>query len=258
MTTLFIWLTFGLVAYFIYKAFAAPKPAPRARLESSRDEPLDAAGWNTDIEFSPSNPRPVTARLKLNYRDAQGAVTERIVQAKECDTANAQGYLIGFCEMRDDIRTFRLDRIVRATDMDTGEIIGDMLAWADANYRSSPAASAAALLDDAADALRGLFYIGKADGRFTKKEKELFLAFCHRVSGDARITFKQIEEICATLPMPSMQAYKLICGRLAKDGSAELKAAVLETAEAMIATEKTVAAEEAEALAYMKKRFEKA
>lgn len=252
MGTIIFWL---IVIYILYRlAKAMMKPGNRY----GDDDPLDSTNWDSDIEYVQSNPRPVNARLKLKYRDVKGAATERIVQANECDVSNPQGYLIGFCEMRQAIRTFRLDRIAQAIDMETGEIIPNMLTWAESSYKTSPAYTVTQLLDNAADALRGLFYIGKADGRFTKKEKELFLAFCHKVSGDERITLKQIEEACIYLPMPSMQAYKLICGRLAKEVGADIRAAVLETAEAMIATEKKVSPEEAEALAYMKKRFEAA
>lgn len=254
MGTLLLVLTvFGALLYIVSKLRRSPPRADHAPA-SDDDEPLDRPGWDASVEYAPSTPRPIDARLKLIYRDASGTTTERIVQAKECDITDPAGYLIGYCELRNEIRTFRLDRIIRATDMATGEIIDNLLAFAEASFRASPSHSIIQLLDDSADALRGLFYIGKADGRFTKKEKELFLSFCHQASGDARITMKQIEEACASLPMPSMQAYKLICGRLAK-ASDELKANILQTAEAMIATEKTVAVEEAEALAYMRKRF---
>lgn len=252
MGTLIFWL---IVIYILYRvAKAMLKPASN----SGDEDPLDSPRWDSDVEYVPSTPRPVNARLKLKYRDVKGAATERIVQANECDTSNPQGYLIGFCEMRQAVRTFRLDRIAQAIDMETGEIIPNILAWAEVSYKSSPAYAVIQLLDNAADALRGLFYIGKADGRFTKKEKELFLAFCHKVSGDERITLKQIEEACTYLPMPSMQAYKLICGRLAKEVGADIRESILVTAEAMIATEKKVSPEEAEALSYMKKRFEAA
>lgn len=261
-TVLFILAVAGIVVYLAYRARTATTSHPRGwdapdsipqRLLAV-DEALDRPGWDVAAAYAPSNPKPIDASLKLHYRDASGTTTIRVVQAQECDTTNPEGYLIGYCELRQDIRTFRIDRIQRAIDMATGEIIDDLCAFAEASFKASPAHSIIQLLDDSADALRGLFYIGKADGRFTKKEKELFLAFCHHASGDARITIKQIEDACAYLPQPSMQAYKLICGRLAQ-ASDELKAGVLQTAEAMIATEKTVAPEEVEALAYMRKRF---
>ncbi len=227
------------------------KPGPRAK---TAEESLDAAGWDTPADLQPSNPRPIQATLALIYRDAYGSPSERYVDVRECDTTNRAGYLIGYCHLRRDIRTFRIDRIQRATDVDTGEIIADLNAYAAMKYAASPIASLEKLLDDAMDAMRALFFIGKADGRFTAKEKAVFLDYCRRATGDHRISAQQIDAACKCLPTPSLQAYKLICGRLAKLDEAK-RTDIQKAAEAMVATEKTTSPEEAEAIAYMDRRF---
>lgn len=222
--------------------------------DGKEDDDLDDDDWNPGLEYVPSNPRPISATLRLTYCDASGSTTERLVDVRECDTANPSGYLIGFCHLRQSIRTFRLDRVKRAVDAETGELIASLTNYASRMYTESPVASLESLFKDSTDALRGLFFIAKADGRFTKKEKEIFLSFCHQSSGDARISMKQIERACSELPVPSMQAYKLICGRLSKLPDNQRKV-IVDTAEAMVATERTIAAQEAEALAYLKKRL---
>ncbi|MDO9227146.1 MAG: WYL domain-containing protein [Pseudomonadota bacterium] len=258
----------GLMAYGLWrwsgsgkariKAAAQLPPTP-SRINvmvdvAATEEPLDAPDWDAQDDFTPSNPRPIQSQLKLSYRDAAGALTDRQVDVKECDTSNPTGYLIGHCHLRGAIRTFRLDRIHRAVDLETGEIINSLTAWAAAKYEESPIASLDKLLGAAADPLRALFYIGKADGRFTAKEKKIFLSYCHTVSGDARITLHQIEQLCAQMEIPTQQAFKLICGRIGKlEDAARLQ--VLNAAEAMVATEKTVSGQEAEALEYLHKRL---
>ena len=159
-----------------------------------------------------------------------------------------------FLSMRNAIRTFRLDRIQHAVDLETGEIIPDMTAYAAQKYAESPTASLDKLLGDAADSLRALFYIGKADGRFTAKEKKIFLDFCQAAAGDARITQRHIDDLCAQMDIPTQQSFKLICGRIAKSGH-EKGQQVLRAAEAMIATEKTISGNEAEALDYLRRRL---
>lgn len=238
------------IAYHFWKKHQQPG----ARL-SSIDDALDSDNWDTPSDLVPSNPRPIQATLRLSYRDASGSATERHVTVRECDTTNPAGYLIGHCQLRDSIRTFRMDRIKRAIDVETGEVITSLTDYAAKKYAESPVAALDSLLADSADALRALFYIGKADGRFTAKEKQVFLAYCQQASGDERITLKQIEKACRDIPVPTMQAFKLICGRLGKLEPAR-RAGILQAAEEMIATEKTIAAEEAEAMAYMKKRLD--
>lgn len=222
--------------------------------EIDTEEPLDAPGWDAQRSFVPSDPKPIQARLRLSYQDAGGLLSERIVDVRECDTRNPEGCLIGHCHLRNAIRTFRLDRIRRAVDLETGEIIPEMTAYAAQKYAESPTASMDKLLGDAADSLRALFYIGKADGRFTAKEKKIFLDFCQAAAGDARITQRHIDDLCAQMDIPTQQSFKLICGRIAKSGHDQGQQ-VLRAAEAMIATEKTISGNEAEALDYLRRRL---
>ena len=233
------------------------KPCDSGRNRSTHDvieDSLDAADWSLPRDVVLSQPKPVQAHLRIGYRDSVGKITERNVAVKECETQNLGGYMIGFCELRQSIRTFRLDRIAQATDLETGEVIRDVREFAARRYAESPIAALDALLEKSADPIRALFYIGKADGRFTAKEKQIFLSYCQSAAGDERITMRQIEDICKQMSVPTKQAFKLICGRLSKLEPTE-RSAILNAAETMIAIEKTVSVEEAEALAYMRKRL---
>ena len=245
-------LTVGL--YLWWKARKKPHTLVTITRDTADYANIDSPQWDTTAEYAPSNPKPVGGSLKLTYRDSAGQGTEREVQVRECDTLNPSGYLTGHCQLRDQFRTFRIDRIERAVDLETGEIVEDITAWALSRYQASPAFAMEELLNTAADALRALFYIGKADGRFTKKEKAVFLQYCQAQSGASHITLADIDRACATLPPPSMQAFRLICGRLAKLDAAA-RTAILDASEQMVATEKTISPEEAEALAYLRKRI---
>ena len=54
-------------------------------------------------------------RLSLDYRDEAGASTERIVRPLGLWFWGAVWTLVAWCEMREDFRVFRLDRILGAT-----------------------------------------------------------------------------------------------------------------------------------------------
>ena len=58
-------------------------------------------------------------RLALSYRDAEGQATERIVRPLGLWFWGKVWTLVGWCELREDFRMFRLDRIGAMTD--TGE-----------------------------------------------------------------------------------------------------------------------------------------
>lgn len=55
-------------------------------------------------------------RLHLDYRDEGGAATERVVRPLGLLFWGRTWTLVAWCELRDDFRAFRLDRIARETD----------------------------------------------------------------------------------------------------------------------------------------------
>lgn len=56
------------------------------------------------------------AVLNLTYADAKGRLTRRRVHPLHLETRWGQVYLVAFCELRQDERSFRLDRIVAVDD----------------------------------------------------------------------------------------------------------------------------------------------
>jgi hypothetical protein len=72
----------------------------------------------------------VRAHLKLAYRDADGVLTDREVVVSKY-FSDGDGYIEAFCKLRKDSRTFRIDRIKEAVDLDTGEVlpVSRMRSW---------------------------------------------------------------------------------------------------------------------------------
>lgn len=54
-------------------------------------------------------------KIRLSYRDEGGAVSERIIWPVTVAYRETVRMLIGWCELRQDFRTFRTDRVVNAT-----------------------------------------------------------------------------------------------------------------------------------------------
>lgn len=73
--------------------------------------PPDDSGWRARLA------RAVTARrrVRLVYQDAAGQVTERRVRPLDVTFDAREWRLIGWCELRQDFRVFRLDRMTSVT-----------------------------------------------------------------------------------------------------------------------------------------------
>jgi DNA polymerase-3 subunit epsilon len=70
-----------------------------------------------ELEEALENARPVL----MDYLDAQGNATQRMIQPLHVRRHNGELLLVAHCHLRDDRRTFKLDRIVRLTRIDAAE-----------------------------------------------------------------------------------------------------------------------------------------
>jgi tellurite resistance protein len=216
-------------------------------------ENIDKDEWEGSF-WEVAQPLPAKAKLRLNYTDGAGRKTERTVDVRQFGTLGTNSLLIGHCNMRDATRTFRSDRIESCIDEETGEIVSDVRLHLQTKYDQSPDSAKDQLLDGEYDTLRVLLYVGKADGQLRSAEKSVIRDTCIQITDDSRLTDSAIDDLLANLDVPTLQAFKLAVGRLAKRDQAA-QTVVMTAAEKIVATQKTVHQAEQEALDYMRKRF---
>jgi tellurite resistance protein len=216
-------------------------------------ESIDKDEWEGSF-WEVLQPLSAKARLRLKYTDGAGRKTERTVDVRQFGSMGPNTLLIGHCNMRDATRTFRSDRIESCIDEETGEVVSDVRAYLQSKYEQSPDRTKDLLLEGEYDTLRVLLYVGKADGQFRAAEKAVIRETCIAITNDSRLTDSTIEELYVNMAVPTLHAFKLAVGRLAKRDKAA-QSVVMAAAEKMVATQKTVHQAEQEALDYMKKRF---
>lgn len=239
---------------------ALPPPALRVELshplptaEQFESEPRDhfeVGHWDVVESFS------VAANLHIKYQDGAGQITERPVQVRSVGDYMGAPTIVGQCLLRNQPRTFRLDRILECFNEDTGEVVTDVYEHLQNIYENSPAGSLDAIWDKEFEALRVLYYIGKADGRLMPREREVMASYCRAVSGDDRIDAELIRSYVDSFGTPSINTYKIAVGRVAKRPEAE-REAVRQAAQTMLAHRKKMSAAERDALDYIDVRFEK-
>ena len=203
-----------------------------------------------------SEPNPVHAVVLIDYTDANGLSTQRTVTVRQFDKDYLGGMFIGHCHLRNATRTFRADRVRSCIDSETGEVISGVIGYLEKRYEDSPESSARKLLETDYDTLRVLLYLGKADGQFRQAERDIYLDYCQTIATDSRLTRELIDPLVQNIKELSVTAFKQAVTRLSKQ-STETQSLVLDTAERMIATQKTIHAVEQEAIDYMRGRLKK-
>jgi len=118
----------------------------------------------------------------LYYRDANGVASRRIVVCNTIDPS-PPGYINGFCQLRNDDRTFRIDRIEALVDVETGEFIdGRAIGRFFAPYFDRADTELAArnmrlLQRRVGPSVRVLAFLALADGKWHPLEKRIAVEY---------------------------------------------------------------------------------
>lgn len=148
-----------------------------------REQGIDGDDVKPDPKARP-NETLQGMRFGLTYRDARNDLTERTVRVDSIYEDSGFYYLSGFCEMRGGERSFRLDRMVSAVDLATGEVLDDPMAhftrFATAKDGTSldggDVEALAVLARVRLEALL-LCHVARADNRYTAEERDIILRF---------------------------------------------------------------------------------
>ncbi|MEY2892674.1 MAG: hypothetical protein RJA98_2582 [Pseudomonadota bacterium] len=156
--------------------------------------------------------------------------------------------------MRRAMRTFRMDRVLEAVDLETGEVLPDIRAWLADKSMNGVEAAAQTLMDKHHGLLAILLYVGRADGRFTKAEKLVVADLAREITGDSRLDDQFITELVSEIDLPTIPGFQRAVKQMARQAP-EYRARVILAAERIVATQKTASAEEQGALDFMRAAF---
>ena len=125
-------------------------PADRVDLREDIDALRLKQGLERVIDATPANSGEILATIKralLSGRKVEidyvavtdGALTQRIINPIECYIADSRDFLVAYCELAQAQRTFRIDRIERATVLDNVVAEKVTSAQSDATLRATVA-----------------------------------------------------------------------------------------------------------------------
>jgi hypothetical protein len=212
------------------------------------DESEEGSFWDVDKPFR------VSSVLNFDYTAASGKKTNRTVEVRQIGAARQGALLIGFCRLRNDMRTFRIDRISECSDAETGEVIDNVYSYLQKRFECSAQFSVARLYAEEFDTLRVLIYAAKADGRFTVAEKKIVCDLCKNISNDNRLDVDDVRYLYGEIKAPSRVAFELSVDHLSSK-PVEYKKRLIDAVERMISSDKKIHPEETAALNFIYQHF---
>ena len=208
-------------------------------------------------EFWSEYGMPAEALLRLTYEDSSGQVTERLFDTRLFTEPGSTFSILGHCHTRNAERTLRIDRITHCVDEHTGKTVDDVYEYLFDLYRQTPIFSLDNLVAEHGDTLRAIAYVLGAGDRWNSHGQAVIGIASRKLSGDARVTDAMLSPHLESISGDSLQAYRMVIGRLNKSLSAGAKSAVLRLATKVANLDRHISGAEQEALDYMAKRFAK-
>ncbi|SFC84719.1 hypothetical protein SAMN05216577_111106 [Pseudomonas citronellolis] len=192
------------------------------------------------------------ATLRFTYTDSYGNVSGRIVDVELVE----DGMITGKCRMKNARRTFRIDRITNCWDDSTNRHVPDVLQHLRDAYAKSTAPVLDKLYAEHLDELKVLLYVGKADGQLRAPELRVITAACKVITKDTRLTDEDTRELLESIPVPTLQGFKVAVGKIAKENDSAAIRRITIATRTIVDTQQNISPGEQEALNYIAKRLQ--
>lgn len=196
----------------------------------------------------------VDALLDLRYENNSGEVSQRTVEVRYVNETS----LFGRCQLRNANREFLYSRISSCQDANTKADIPDACEYLLHLYESTPEYSYEITTEKHQDILRALLYIMEYSVHQEHQRALIIAKLCRKLSGDDRIDTRHTARFVVMHRRASLQAFKLMTGRLSKNLLAPQKVALIKLAAKLITQFDAPNSYSQAALDYMTKRFAKA
>lgn len=209
-----------------------------------------------DYAYVAGEDRKLILELEIDYIDAKGTETTRQIKLKRFRFSQdkKEGLLSGYCYLRGGARDFYVSRIQRCVNVETGEIIVEIIKYLEEQFEISSAGQLERMWNDFTDEMNVLVYVGKLDGMLRKKEKEVIASYSLTRNQSYRLSIEEIIDYMNNITSISKTQFARALGRLSKKMEQDRKD-LIDYAERILNIKKSKKTEEEEVISYMVKRL---
>ena len=198
---------------------------------------------------------PCNARLLLVYKNKSGKQSERMVDVKRFE-GWPDGYFVGFCHLRNRVRTFTYNGILEATDIASGEVLGaeQVVQFLMRLYQRSPQRALDIFIQEHKPVIDVLTYIGHCDGKFVATERNVVVEWLLQETGVSEELADYAKEQVKEWPLPDEIEFDFAAITINRI-MPEMMPAILQQAEAVAAADNKLHENENTALRRLKNIF---
>ena len=207
----------------------------------------DKDNWER-FDFYNAKMLPAKGRYRISYEDQRGLKTERDIEVKRVHE-NAGKYAIdAHCLLRNAHRSFLGERIQKAINLNSGEIVENLARDAMAQYSDSGEGRALAAIDKEWMGVAVLVFVCRADGLMRKEERAIVAEYLKRHCTEMPLDSAELDSAIKSIGEPDHREFKRIIRDLKTAGDHERLSDLLDCAKQIVGTQKTIAPMEKAAL----------
>lgn len=212
---------------------------------------------------------------KIKYKDANNNLTNRKIYIKKYGNSSFGGFILAHCELRNENRTFRIDRILECIDDETGEFIENISLYFQNIYLNSEEYKNKIenekykqekeisqkyhdeFLAKYNTLLKIIIYLVRCDGSFNAKEKAIIKELFENLEEDNKLlTDKFLNKVLSNISLPTERIFKISVNKFIKENLYP-NIDLVELSNNIIATQKTIHPSEEEALKFIIEKYKK-
>lgn len=223
------------------------------KLKKVEVEETDA--YERDFLFEGKEYR-IEFELEINYTDRNGLSTTRQIKVNgyRISSNRKDAEIWGYCYLRNAGRTFYASRIKRCVDLETGEIITDIITFLEKKYYSSPMGQLDLWIERRKGEMDILVYVGRLDNQLRQNKKDIIIEYIIQKEPELTITPDIINLYLKDCGRVSKTMFGRLLTQLASS-SEDVKAELIEVCNRIIETKKSKNMEEEKVIEHMKKRL---
>jgi TM2 domain-containing membrane protein YozV/uncharacterized tellurite resistance protein B-like protein len=176
----------------ILKGEIKDRPLPNTDLNKytvSKNEIIESFDLPDDVDVLKLN-----TLAHISYSDAKGQRSERRITIKTIQKTYDDDYIItAYCHEKKAQRSFKLSRIDKLVDMETGEVFSDPSKYFTDRFMDSPIGHITKCIQDNEPEILILSFIARADGVLRKKEREFIADFIQHKC-NSTLDFKLLDD----------------------------------------------------------------
>lgn len=222
---------------------------------SGDDEDSDGSGGRSELYWFPveDRARKLTARIKMRYVDTHGNETSREMDVRAFYRGQGGCHFEGLDHLRKARRKLSSKCVKEAIDLDTGEVLNDLVAFFERKYREHPEYPYDNLFEKHGQEIYLLVHIASADGAMRAAERKIIASYCMEQEGFKALDPVKLDGILKDLYRPTKHEFHKYV-RETKLHSIGAKK-VWAVANAIVGTSAKPHSEPTRALEYMQKQW---